>query len=167
MRELSLHILDIAENSINAGAKLIEISVTVKNGVLEIKICDDGKGMSEEFLQKVVDPYSTTRTTRKVGMGIPLLKMAAETAGGQFWIQSKEGIGTSVIATFELDHIDRMPLGSLEDTIITLIADTEEDKNIVLRYKIQEEFVLDTREIRATLQEIPIYSSEILKFLKE
>ena len=96
MRELSLNILDIVENSVRAGATLIKVSVIAKDGFLTIEIADDGKGMSEEFLRSVTDPFTTTRTTRKVGMGIPLFKMAAETANGSFDIKSKLGAGTTV-----------------------------------------------------------------------
>ena len=104
MRELSLNILDIVENSVRAGATLIKVSVIAKDGFLTIEIADDGKGMSEEFLRSVTDPFTTTRTTRKVGMGIPLFKMAAETANGSFDIKSKLGAGTTVTAKFEIDH---------------------------------------------------------------
>ena len=97
MRELSLNILDIVENSVRAGATLIKVSVIAKDGFLTIEIADDGKGMSEEFLRSVTDPFTTTRTTRKVGMGIPLFKMAAETANGSFDIKSKLGAGTTVM----------------------------------------------------------------------
>ena len=116
MRELSLNILDIVENSVRAGATLIKVSVIAKDGFLTIEIADDGKGMSEEFLRSVTDPFTTTRTTRKVGMGIPLFKMAAETANGSFDIKSKLGAGTTVTAKFEIDNVDRAPLGNLAET---------------------------------------------------
>ena len=90
MRELSLHILDIVENSVKAGASLIKVDVVAENGMITVTIDDDGRGMSEEFLRTVTDPFTTTRTTRKVGMGLPLFKMAAETAGGKFDIQSTD-----------------------------------------------------------------------------
>lgn len=123
MRELSLNILDIVENSVRAGATLIKVSVIAKDGFLTIEIADDGKGMSEEFLRSVTDPFTTTRTTRKVGMGIPLFKMAAETANGSFDIKSKLGAGTTVTAKFEIDNVDRAPLGNLAETAATELFD--------------------------------------------
>lgn len=166
MRELSLNILDLVENSLKAGAKLVNITVAINLNTLTIIIEDDGSGMSAEFIKKVVDPFITTRTTRKVGMGIPLIKMAAEAAGGQFVIESKEGVGTKVTATFKLDHIDRAPLGALEDTIVTLLANGQ-DADIVLKYEFNDkEFIFDTREIKEHLADIPIYNSEILQFIK-
>ena len=111
MEELALNILDIACNSVRAKASLIRIDVAAdtKKDVLQISVSDDGKGMSEEFLKTVTDPFATTRTTRKVGMGIPLFKMAAESADGAFAITSKVGVGTTTKASFALSHIDRMP----------------------------------------------------------
>ena len=121
MRELALHVLDIAENSVKANASLVTVEIIAKDNILTIRISDDGRGMSEEFLSKVTDPFTTTRTTRKVGMGIPLLKQAAETSGGAFDIKSKLGVGTTVTATFLLDDVDRMPLGDVAETATTLL----------------------------------------------
>ncbi len=167
MRELSLNILDIAENSVKAGATLLEISVSVDLDVITIAIKDNGCGMSEDFLKKVVDPFVTTRTTRKVGMGIPLFKMAAEQAGGRFVIESKQKTGTTVTASFGKEHIDRAPLGSLEDTMITLIA-SNCSIDYIFSYSLDgEKFVLDTREVKAQLGNISIDESEVLQFLKE
>ena len=109
MRELALNILDIAENSVKAGASLVRVLVEAKDGRLTIEISDNGCGMDAEFVKRVTDPFTTTRTTRKVGMGIPLFKMAAEMADGTFSITSEKGVGTTVTATFVLDHIDRAP----------------------------------------------------------
>ncbi|NCA66454.1 MAG: ATP-binding protein [Clostridia bacterium] len=166
MRELSLNILDIAENSVKAGATLIQISITVKCGIIEIRIEDNGCGMNGEFLKTVIDPFTTTRTTRKVGMGIPLFKMAAEQAGGSFNITSTEGIGTKISATFQKDHIDRAPIGAIEDTVIALIAaDCKIDYTFCYSFE-EKDFALDTREIKAQLDNIPIDESEVLQFIK-
>ena len=124
MTELSLNILDIAENSVKAGAPLTEITVEVSTAqnLLEITISDNGCGMSEEQVKRVIDPFYTTRTTRKVGLGVPFFKESAEAAGGSFFIKSKLGEGTTVKASYELDNIDRMPMGDLTATIHTLVT---------------------------------------------
>ena len=123
MPEISLNVLDVAENSTRAKASLVEISVAAdtKADTLVIKIKDDGCGMTAEQLAHVEDPFFTTRTTRKVGLGVPFFKMAALAAGGDFSIESKPGAGTCVTAVFGLSHIDRMPLGDMTSTIHTLI----------------------------------------------
>ncbi len=153
MRELSLHILDIARNSVSARATLIEIAVneSYDDNLLEICISDNGCGMSETFLETVTDPFSTTRTSRKVGLGIPLMKFAAESAGGSFDIKSVINEGTNVYASFELDNIDRAPLGDIGSTIITLLtADTQID--IVFSHHVNGEgYIMDTRELRKLL----------------
>ncbi len=167
MRELSLNILDIAENSVKAGATLIGISIRVKQGLIEIQINDNGSGMDEQFLAKVTDPFTTTRNTRKVGMGIPLFKMAAEMSGGSFKIESREKVGTTVTARFQKDNIDTPPLGSLEDSLIALIA-----ANCIIDYVFvysveDKEFVLDTREIKKMLDGIPLDEAEVLSYMKQ
>lgn len=167
MRELSLHILDITENSIDAGATFIEIKIILTDKIIEIEIKDNGCGMSKKFVKAVTDPFTTTRMTRKVGMGIPLFKMAAEMAGGDFKIESFEGVGTTVTATFGKDHIDRAPFGSIEDTIVTLIA-SNSDIEYSFTYSYQDKtFLLDTREVKKQLGKISIAESEVLTFLKE
>ena len=115
MRELSLHILDIAQNSIKAEAECLRIAVIedLINDKLTIKIKDDGTGMDADTVKKVVDPFYTTRTTRKVGLGIPLFKLSAEQCGGYFEIKSQLGIGTEITAVFKHSHIDRVPLGNM------------------------------------------------------
>ncbi|MCI7769968.1 MAG: ATP-binding protein [Christensenellaceae bacterium] len=166
MRELSLHILDIVENSVKAGASLIKVDVVAENGMITVTIDDDGRGMSEEFLRTVTDPFTTTRTTRKVGMGLPLFKMAAETAGGKFDIQSTEGKGTRVTASFEKDNIDRAPLGDLVSTIVSEFGDDAPD--FVWTYRVDgREFVFDTRELRRQLDGVPMDSPEIVLFVRD
>lgn len=164
MRELSLHILDIVENSVKANATLVQVDIEVKDGYLYITVVDNGKGMSEEFLAKVVDPFTTTRKTRKVGLGIPLIKQSAELAEGEFSITSKLGEGTTVRTSYKLDSIDRVPLGDVPETITTLLYP---DVEFVWRYAVNgEEFIFDTREVKEELQGVPIDSPEILVFLK-
>ena len=115
MKEISLHILDIIQNSISAKAKVIQLTIfeSTINNVLIVTIEDNGQGMEEDFLEKVTNPFITTRTTRKVGLGISLLKAAAERCGGSFHIDSQKGIGTKVEAIFQYNHIDRAPLGNM------------------------------------------------------
>lgn len=169
MPELSLNILDVAQNSIRAGASLVELSVvacTVAD-TLTITIADNGCGMSKLQVQKVIDPFFTTRTTRKVGLGIPFYKFAAEATGGEFSISSEINVGTTVTAVFMLSHIDRMPLGDINATVHMLITfNTELD--FVYRYKIDErEFVLDTREFKEVLDGAPLNSPEVSQYIKE
>ncbi len=166
MRELSLNILDIAQNSISADAKNIEICVMAKDGVLTITIKDDGKGMSKEFLSKVVDPFTTTRTTRKVGMGLPLFKEAAESSGGSLSISSELGVGTVVEASFGINHIDRMPLGDLAGTMTILIM-AKPEIDFVLEYAVEDRsYIFDTKEIKSILDGVPIESPEIISYLE-
>lgn len=122
MKELALHILDVAKNSVSAGASHVALSVVeTPEHLLTITIEDDGRGMSPEFLAQVTDPFTTTRTTRKVGMGLPLYRMAAEQTGGSFEILSEEGKGTKVTAVFHSDHLDCAPMGDLAGTVAMLI----------------------------------------------
>lgn len=167
MRELALNILDIAENSVKAGASLVTVLVEARGDVLTIEIADDGCGMDEEFLKRVTDPFTTTRTTRKVGLGIPLFKMSAEMAGGTFSVRSRKGEGTVVRATFGLGHIDRAPLGDLADTVVTLIGGgTETDFAFTVRVE-DKEFTFDTRELRAELDGVPVGEPEVLVFVRD
>lgn len=167
MRELALNILDIAENSVKAKARLVQILVQARDNILTIRIVDDGCGMDKEFLARVTDPFTTTRTTRKVGMGIPLFKMAAEMAGGSFDIVSEKGKGTAVTATFVLNHIDRAPLGDLADTVVTLL-DEDSGTDFVFEVRIDEkEFLFDTRELRKELDGVPVNEPEVLVFVRE
>lgn len=167
MRELALNILDIAENSVKAGATLVRVLIEAKDGVLTIEIADDGCGMDAEFLARVTDPFTTTRTTRKVGMGIPLFKMSAEMAGGTFSIKSEKGKGTAVRATFVLDHIDRAPLGDLADTVVALIGgDSAPDFVFDVRVN-GKRFVFDTRELKAELDGVPVGEADVLVFVRD
>jgi len=168
MEDLSLHILDVAENSVNAGATFIQISIT-KNTVQDLLILtieDNGRGMPAEFVQKVLDPFCTTRTTRKVGLGLSLLAQSARETGGDIRIQSFPDKGTVVTADFRPSHIDMKPLGNIADTITTLIAGNPET-DFLFRYdQDNRNYSLDTREIRAALEEVPINSADVLSAIR-
>ncbi len=173
MKELSLNILDIAENSVKAGATLTEIVLTETENELIIVIKDDGCGMSRDTLMAVMDPFYTTRTTRKVGLGIPLFKMAAEQTGGYIDIKSKQADdtdpshGTTVTAHFIKGHLDFTPLGDVISTVTTLIQG-HADTDFLFKHKGESfDVSLDTRELRAVLEDIPLDSFEILVWIKE
>lgn len=169
MRELSLNILDVAQNSITAGASLITIEVnenTVDHTLL-IGIYDNGKGMSEEQVRSVIDPFFTTRTTRKVGMGIPLFKMAAEQTGGKLEIKSELGVGTEVRAYFKTDSVDYTPLGDVASTVQMLIT-MNTDRDFLYKHSVDgKEFVADTREIKGILGDVPLDTYEVSQWLIE
>ena len=169
MKELSLHILDIAENSVNAKASRIEISVTenLNKDELIIRIKDNGQGMNPEKLKNISDPFITSRTTRKVGLGIPFLKAAAEACNGGMTLSSQPGVGTEIVVNFQHSHIDRMPLGDLKSTWLNLLIGYPQ-VNWVLKYSINgKTFVLDDKPIKETLQEVQLSDPLVIKFLKE
>ena len=154
MEDLSLHILDIVENSIRAKASRIMIKVAedMEKDLLTIEIGDNGQGMDAETVKKVLNPFFTTGTTRKVGLGLSLLSQAARESGGDVEIESKVGRGTRVKATFGYGHVDRKPLGNMEATLITLIAGNPEVDFTYEHKKGELECRLDTKEIRAGLR---------------
>lgn len=167
--ELSLHVLDIAENATRAGADLIRITVAVSEAEdrLRIIIEDNGCGMDEETLNRVTDPFFTSRTTRKVGLGIPFYRQAALQTGGTFRITSKPGKGTCVTAEFVLDSIDRMPLGDMASTIHNLMI-YHPETDFVYTYRFNEnQFTLDTRQMKEILGDVSLASPEISSFIKE
>ena len=167
MKELSLHILDIAKNSVKAKASVIEIIISEDEGtnLLTIEIKDNGCGMSKEFLEKVRDPFSTTRTTRKVGMGIPLIEAAAVQCGGYVDITSEEGVGTEFKVVFEYNHIDRAPLGDMPGTMQVLISGSPEIDFIYRHEKNGKVFNMDTRELRQVLGEVPLDTPDVLAWI--
>jgi len=170
MNELSLNILDIAQNSIAAEATLVEIDVeedSISDRII-IRIKDNGKGMSEDFLKAVEDPFITTRTTRKIGLGISFFKEAAEMTGGSIELESELGVGTIVTAVFVKSHIDRQPIGSLTETIITLVS-LNTGIDFIIRYKVNEnEFVFSTQEVKELLgDDVSLGSPQIVVFLTE
>ena len=169
MKELSLNILDIAENSVKAGASLTQILIDEKDQVLTLSIIDDGCGMEPEVVRSVVDPFYTTRTTRKVGMGVPLLKLAAEQAGGTLNITSSQGEdhGTTVRATFLIDHLDCVPVGDYASTMVTLIQGSP-DIDFVFQYRREsDEINLSTAEMRQVLGDVPLDTPEVLAWVAE
>jgi hypothetical protein len=173
MKELSLNILDVAENSVKAGASLTQILITEEGSLLTLEIVDDGCGMCEDVVRSVVDPFYTTRTTRKVGMGIPLLKLACEQTGGELTIESvtaeadPEAHGTHVTATFHMDHIDFTPLGDVSSSVLTLIQG-HPDTDFLLRHEQNGHVVkLDTRELRVVLEDVPLNSYDVMQWIGE
>lgn len=169
MTEISLNVLDVAENSTHAGAKLVTIKVDANffRDHLTIVIADDGCGITPEHLSRVTDPFFTSRTTRTVGLGIPFFKYAAESTGGSFTIQSQEGCGTTVTAEFILSHIDRMPLGDISATIHTLVVCHPKTQFVYHYCYNSKTFTLDTREFRQVLGNIPFNTPEISAYILE
>lgn len=169
MRELSLYILDIAQNSLSAGASLIEITVdeNLNSDLIIIRVSDNGCGMTEEQVKQVSDPFYTTRTTRRVGMGIPLFRMAAELAGGSLEIASQPGHGTTLTAEFVRSHIDRAPLGDIEGTMTALIR-LNPDRDFCYRRMLDGRlFKVDTRELRSVLGDVALDTPEVAEWIGE
>ena len=160
MEDLSLHILDIAENSISAGARLINITLVEDSvrDLLTVEIADDGKGMSSDVVDKVVDPFYTSRTTRKVGLGLPLFQEAAAAANGSMEIRSIADRGTTVRATFQLSHIDRKPIGNMVETVTSLLCSSEEVDVRYVHIRDGNKMIFDSKEIRDELGCIPLNS---------
>ncbi len=169
MRELALHILDLAENSLRAGATLIDIAVyrDPAQDILTITIADNGCGMSSEQLARVADPFYSTKNTRRTGLGIPLMAQAAERAGGSFSIESRPGEGTRVRAVFRDSHIDRQPMGDLAGMVTAVVlAGPEIDLRLVCTCG-PRAYALDTRELRRELDGLPLNTIEVLSFLRD
>ena len=169
MPEISLNVLDVAENSTRAGASLVNITVKADflNDQLTIIIDDNGCGMTPQQVEQVTDPFFTIRTTRKVGLGVPFFKLAAESTGGSFTIISQPNVGTKVTAVFILSHIDRMPLGDINTTIHTLVV-YHPETDFVYRYQYNNRsFTLDTREFRQVLGDIPFDTPEISAYIMD
>lgn len=167
MPEISLNILDVAQNSVSADATLIEISAEAdtKKDCLVIMVRDNGRGMSPEQVSRVADPFYTTRTTRRVGLGIPFFKMAAELSGGSFSIESTLHVGTVTKAEFGLTHIDRMPLGDLAATYVLLVGSNPK-LDFVLTMRVDDcGFKADTREFREVMSDISLGEPEVLEFI--
>jgi len=169
MRELSLHILDIAQNSINAKAASIRIVVIedLTADKMTIKIKDDGTGMDSETVRKVIDPFYTTRTTRSVGLGIPLFKSSAEQCEGYFDIKSQLGSGTEIIAHFKHSHLDRVPLGNMPETIVTIINACDHIDLLYTHTYNGLTFTLNTKEIKKLLDGVPISNLDVITWLRE
>ena len=174
MRELSLNVMDIAQNSIRAGASLTTIRVdeSIPESTLSITVADNGCGMSEEQVKSVIDPFFTTRTTRKVGLGVPLFKMEAEMTGGSFNIDSTLGVGTTLTAVFKTSHVDMIPLGEIGAVMHLLITCNPEIDFLYIRSKVnaageEKLLTLDTREFRAQLGEVPFSEPDVAEWIKE
>jgi anti-sigma regulatory factor (Ser/Thr protein kinase) len=167
LEDISLHILDIAENSIRADANSIKIIVVrdVKNDLLRVEVTDDGKGMDAETVAKVRDPFFTTKQ-KNTGLGIPLLTQAAEQTGGTLVIESAPGKGTRVLVTFGLSHMDRPAIGNMAETLITLIAGHGDRDYIYEEREGERTFRFDTREIKAELEGVPINDPAALTAIK-
>lgn len=167
MKELSLNILDIAKNSVTAGASRVEITVEEQPDRLTITIGDNGCGMSPEFVAKVTDPFTTTRTTRKVGLGLPLMKMEAQMSGGDLQIESEVGKGTKVTTWFDPGNIDMPPLGDLTSSITTLIQGSP-DIDFAFTHRTQHgEYTLDTGEVRQIMGDISLSEPEVIAWLTD
>ncbi len=174
MKDLSLHILDLSQNSVSAGATLVKITINEDKASDKMTICieDNGKGMDRDFLERVMDPFVTTRTSRKVGLGIPLMLAACKRCEGNLVIESEKDIGTKLTGTFRQSHIDRAPVGDMAETMLTLIltgSDGGRNIDFVYRHIIDNrEFCLDTREIRNALGSgVAIEEPEVLMWVKD
>ncbi len=169
MKEIALHILDIVENGIAAGAKAIEVAIEddVAGNRLRICIRDDGCGMDERTLAGIDDPFVTSRTTRVAGLGVPLLKAAAEACNGRLEVRSAPGQGTTLEAEFQRNHIDRMPLGDLPGTLLGLVVGRPE-----IRWRFQyradgRTFHFDTAPVRRALGDVPLSEPSALQWIRE
>lgn len=167
MKELSLNILDVAKNSVTAGATKIDILVEETPSRLTITITDNGCGMTPEFVSQVTDPFTTTRTTRKVGMGLPLMKMEAQMSGGDLSIESQVGKGTRVTSWFDPGNIDMPPLGDLTSSVTTLIQGSPDIDFVFTHRTPRGEYTLDTGEIRQIMGDIPLSEPEVIVWLTD
>lgn len=170
MQEIAMHLLDVAQNSIAANADLVEVKVSIDKvkDTLTFMVKDNGKGMDEATVQAVKSPFYTSRTTRKVGLGIPMLINTAELTGGFVELSSKKGEGTEIKAVFGLSNIDRPPMGDLSGTMLTLIY-ANENTDIKFSYDAGEDnqFSLDTREVRKALDGVPLSEPSVMSFIKD
>lgn len=169
MKDLALHILDIIQNSVTAGATLIklEIGEIPKQDIYSVKFTDNGKGMDKSMIQQVTDPFFTTRTTRKVGLGLSLLKQNAERTGGRLLIHSTPGNGTEVEATFGFSHIDRLPTGDIAGTLALTVSSYPAIDFIYTHNTKEGTFIFDTKEIKETLEVVPISNPQVIAFMKD
>jgi anti-sigma regulatory factor (Ser/Thr protein kinase) len=169
VEDLSLHILDIAENALAAGATRIAIQIVEETGAdrLTLEIADNGRGMNPAEAARARDPFYTTRTTRRVGLGLPLLDAAARAAGGTLELHSRPGEGTRVVATFQLSHVDRKPLGKMGDTIAALIAARPEVDLSYRHVRDGQSIHFDTTDVRRRLGGEPLNAAAILRFIRD
>ena len=169
MEDLSLHILDIAENSIRANAENISISIqeNTQKDLLSLNIIDDGFGMDKETLKKALNPFFSTKKERRFGLGLSMLAESARAANGQFSIESKPGKGTHIRATFQASHIDRKPLGDISTTLVTLIIGNSEIDIVYMHAFNTSNYRLDTQDIKKQLNGIPVSSPEGMKYIRK
>ena len=169
MQELSMNVLDVTENSVSAGSTLtyITLNIDTMQNLQTLTISDNGKGMSEDMVNNVTDPFCTTRKTRKVGLGLPFLKMAAEMTGGSMTIESQLGKGTTVTAHFVLDSIDLMPIGDMASSIAGLIQCNPNIDFVYTVSKDGESFTADTREIKQTLDGVAVSEPAVAVWIRE
>lgn len=169
MQDLSLHILDIVENSIRAEATHIDIHIVEdeERDLLSITITDNGRGMEQHTLDTVLDPFTTTRNTRRVGLGLPLLAESARRTGGKITIRSQVGEGTTVQADFQYGNIDRIPLGDMTNTLVTLIIGNPEVDFSYTHKKGNNEFTLDSAELKNQLEGVPLSHPEVVKTIRD
>jgi anti-sigma regulatory factor (Ser/Thr protein kinase) len=169
MKEIALHLLDIVQNSVTAGAEHVDITFELDSaGVLAMTVKDDGKGMSPELLQRVRSPFATTRTTRKVGLGIPLLQQNAMLTGGDVQIESQEGVGTAITARFHTDSIDCLPLGDLSSTMATIVMGSPDRPEFSLSCRGPAgEMSFSTEEVRAALGDVSLAEPEVVQWIQQ
>ena len=169
MRELSLNVMDVAQNSVRAEASIVRITVTEsdKDDRLTIEIADNGCGMTQEQVQQVIDPFFTTRTTRKVGLGVPLFKLSAEQTGGSFDIQSEKGKGTTTTASYVKSHVDMTPLGDINSTVKILIQCNPDIDFVYTCTTDNGSFTLDTRELREVLGDVSLDTPDVLEWIAD
>lgn len=164
-----MHIMDIIQNSVRAEASLVELEITEsqKLDLFSISIKDNGIGMSKQMLEKVTDPFFTTRTTRKVGLGLSLLKQNAEQTGGKVEINSKEGEGTSLKAIFSHSHLDRPSLGDIAGIMVLLVGANPKMDFLYKHITDKGKYVFDTKEVKEVLEGVSVSDPEIMQYLKE
>ena len=169
MLELAMHILDIAENSVRAGAKRVQIRITedLARDRYVMEIVDDGHGMNDEEQKKALDPFYTTKKVRKIGLGLPMLKSAAESTGGTFSLRSEAGRGTAVTAEFGHGHIDRQPLGNVASSLLGLILGNPGVDFLYVHRRNGRSYRLDTREVKQALEDIPLSHPDVTRFIRE
>jgi hypothetical protein len=169
MQDLSLHILDIVENAIASKASHVAIRITEdpEQNQMVVEIEDNGEGIPPQLLEKVVDPFFTTRSTRKIGLGLSLLQQAAQACEGELQVQSLQGKGTLVRASFRYNHIDRKPLGDMASTMVTLMAGNPQMDFHYAHRKGGRTFVLDTLELKRELDDVPIHHPKVVQFVRE
>ena len=169
MKEIALHLLDIVQNSVKAGAAHVDIRFSLDgNGALTMTVQDDGCGMSPEFVERVRSPFVTTRTTRKVGLGIPLLMQNAMQSGGRVDIESQEGVGTTITAVFQTGSIDCLPLGDLASTMATIIMGSPDKPEFSLRCASPSgEMDFSTEQIRAVMDGVSLAEPAVVQWIQE